>query len=130
MFGMRRNRTDSRVKASVSSMQREGCLLKHNERFKTKGGDKNMATTLLDVRERAKSFIKSTLGTEGKVIKVTKTSDGWEAEVETAEEDSYYKKINPDYRIVERRLYAIKFDGNLEAISYGQKEETEEKEPA
>lgn len=89
-----------------------------------------MATALLDVRERAKSFMKSTLGTEGKVTKVEKVSDGWEVEVETAEEDSYYKKINPDYRIVERRLYAIKFDGNLEAISYGQKEEIETEESA
>jgi len=87
-----------------------------------------MAKTLYDVREQAKSFIKSTLGGEGKVTKVKKVSDGWEVEVETAEEDSYYKKINPDYRIVERRLYAIKFDENLEAISYGKKEETEEKE--
>ena len=87
-----------------------------------------MATTLLDVRERSKSFIKSTLGTEGKVIKVKKVSDGWEAEVETAEEDNYYKKINPNYRIVERRLYTIKFDENLEAISYGQKEGEEKEE--
>ncbi|MDP2860682.1 MAG: hypothetical protein Q8N98_03115 [bacterium] len=82
----------------------------------------DMATTLYDVREQAKTFIKSTLGTEGKVVKVKKVSDGWEVEVETAEEDNYYKKINPDYRIVERRLYAIKFDENLEAISYEQKE--------
>lgn len=87
-----------------------------------------MATTLFDVREKAKAFIKSTLGTEGKVVKATKVSDGWEVEVETAEEDSYYKKINPDYRIVERRLYAIKFDNTLEAISYGPKEETEKEE--
>lgn len=87
-----------------------------------------MATTLIDVRERAKSFIKATLGTEGKVIKVKKVSDGWEAEVETAEEDSYYKKINPDYRIVERRLSEIKFDDNLEATSFGQKEEKEKEE--
>lgn len=86
-----------------------------------------MTTTFNDVRERAKSFIKATLDGEGKVIKVKKVSDGWEVEVETAEEDDYYKKINPDYRIVERRLYAIKFDENLEVISYGRKEETEEK---
>lgn len=85
-----------------------------------------MATTLYDVREQAKAFIKATLGAEGKVIKVKRGSDGWEVEVETAEEDDYYKKINPDYRIVERRLYEIKFDDNLEATSYGQKEEEEE----
>lgn len=87
-----------------------------------------MAKTLYDVREQAKNFIKSTLGTEGKVIKVKKVSDGWEAEVETAEEDSYYKKINPDYRIVERLLYVIKFDENFEATSYGRKEEEEKEE--
>jgi len=87
-----------------------------------------MAKTLYDVREQAKTFIKSTLGTEGKVVKVKKVSDGWEVEVETAEEDSYYKKINPDYRIVERRLYAIKFNDDLEAISYEQKEEEEKEE--
>ena len=87
-----------------------------------------MPTTLFNVREQAKNFIKSTLGTEGKIIKVEKVSDGWEVEVETAEEDSYYKKINPAYRIVERRLYTIKFDEKLEAISYGRKEETEKEE--
>ena len=81
-----------------------------------------MATSLYDVREQAKIFIKATLGGEGKVIKVKKVSDGWEVEVETAEEDDYYKKIRPDYRIVERRLYTIKFNENLEAISYEQKE--------
>lgn len=84
-----------------------------------------MANTLFDVKEKAKIFIKSTLGAEGKVVKVRKVSDGWEAEVETAEEDSYYKKIRPEYRIVERRLYAIKFNTNLEAVSYGRKEEAE-----
>lgn len=88
-----------------------------------------MATTLYDVREQAKTFIKATLGGEGKVLKVKKGSDGWEAEVETAEEDSYYKKINPDYRIVERRFYTIKFDENLEAISYEQKQGETEEEP-
>lgn len=87
-----------------------------------------MATTILDVKEEAKSFIKSTLGAEGKVVKVKKVSDGWEVEVETAEEDSYYKKINPDYRIVERRLYEIKFNHNLEAISYGYKEKENKEE--
>ena len=81
-----------------------------------------MTTTIFEVKEKARSFIKSTLGVEGKVVKVKKVSDGWEVEVETAEEDSYYKKINPDYRIVERRLYEIKFNDNLEAISYGPKE--------
>ncbi len=81
-----------------------------------------MTKTIFDVKEEAKSFIKSTLAAEGKVIKVKKVSDGWEVEVETAEEDSYYKKIRPDYRIVERRLYAIKFNDNLEVISYEQKE--------
>ena len=87
-----------------------------------------MAKTLSDVREQVKIFIKTTLDGEGKMTKVKKVSDGWEVEIETAEEDSYYKKINPDYRIVERRLYAIKFDENLEAISYGQKEEIEKEE--
>lgn len=89
-----------------------------------------MANTLFDVREKAKSFIKSTLGAEGKVIKVKKVSDGWEVEVETAEEDGYYKKINPEYRIVERRLYAIKFNADLEAVSYGRKEEIEKEKSA
>lgn len=88
-----------------------------------------MPTTLIDVRGKAKSFIKSTLAAEGKVIKVKKVSDGWEVEVETAEEDDYYKKIRPDYRIVERRLYEIKFNEKLEAISYGRKE-GEKEEPA
>ena len=87
-----------------------------------------MATTFNDVREQALIFIKATLGGEGKVIKAKKVSDGWEVEVETAEEDNYYKKINPDYRIVERRIYAIKFNDNLEAISYEQKEGEEKEE--
>ena len=87
-----------------------------------------MITTFNDVREQAIIFIKTTLGGEGKVIKAKKVSDGWEVEVETAEEDDYYKKINPDYRIVERRIYAIKFNDNLEAISYGPKEGEEKEE--
>ena len=87
-----------------------------------------MPTTLFDVREQAKTFIKTTLGGEGKILKVKKAGNGWEVEVETAEEDNYYKKINPDFRIMERRIYAIKFDENLEAISYGPKEEEEREE--
>lgn len=87
-----------------------------------------MATTLYDVREQAKTFIKATLGGEGKILKVKKVADGWEVEVETTEEDDYYKKINPDFRIMERRLYAIKFDDNLEATSFGPKEAKEEEE--
>mgnify|MGYP001574868244 CR=1 FL=1 len=87
-----------------------------------------MAATLNDVRKQAITFIKATLDGEGKVIKVKKVLDGWEVEVETAEEDSYYKKINPDYRIVERRFYEIKFDDNLEVTSFGPKEEKEQEE--
>lgn len=83
---------------------------------------------LYDVREQAMSFIKSTLGVQGKVVKVKKVSDGWEVEAETAELDPYYQSIRPDYRIIQRNIYKIKFNNNLEAVSYGRKGEKGEEE--
>lgn len=68
-------------------------------------------------------FFKKTLGRDSKVIKVTKTQDGWIGEAEIYEESSFIKSLGLPTRVQDRNIYEIKLSDNLEVISYARKEE-------
>jgi hypothetical protein len=64
-------------------------------------------------------FLKNTLGVqEVKVIKATKVDDGWEAEAEVYEENSFLKSVGLSTKIQDRNLYAVKLSDSLEVESY------------
>jgi hypothetical protein len=67
-------------------------------------------------------FLKRTLSVEdAKVVKITKTPEGWEGEVEVYEESSFIKSIGLSTKVKDRNIYKIKVDENMEIQSYERK---------
>jgi len=67
-------------------------------------------------------FLKRTLSVgDAKVIKITKTPEGWEGEVEVYEESSFIKSIGLSTKVKDRNIYKIRVDENLEVQSYERK---------
>ena len=82
-----------------------------------------------EVREKVKKFLKETLGAEGvRIVAVEKDNGGWVVEAEVAVKNQYLASVRPDYNVIEKELYIVKLDANLEVSSYKRKEEKEEEE--
>lgn len=72
-----------------------------------------------EAREAVGNFLKKTLNAiDGKVIRVTKVSDGWETEAEVYEESSFIKALGLPTRVRDRNIYSVKLNNNLEVESY------------
>ena len=74
----------------------------------------------IDDAARAMSeFLKRTLSVEdAKAIKIAKTPEGWEGEIEVYEESSFIKSIGLSTKVKDHNIYKIKIDENLEVQSY------------
>ena len=85
-----------------------------------------------EVRDKARKFLKETIGAEGEVriVTVEKDGDGWIAEAEVAEKNQYLATVNPNYRVFDKRFYTIKLDNKLEVSSYKQGEGNDEEKEA
>jgi len=79
--------------------------------------------TIDQVREAIKSFLEKTFGTDAKVIKITKSEDGWVGEAEIYEESSFIKSLGLPSRVQDRNTYEIKLTDSLEVTSYARKHE-------
>ncbi len=75
------------------------------------------------VGEAIRNFFEKTLGRDAKVIKVTKSEDGWIGQAEIYEESSFIKSLGLPTRVQDRNTYEIKLTDTLEVTSYGPKEE-------
>ena len=72
-----------------------------------------------EVKNKVSEFLKKTLNVkEVKVIKATKVDDGWEAEAEVYEENSFLKSVGLSTKVQDRNLYAVKLSDSLEVESY------------
>lgn len=72
-----------------------------------------------DTRKAVIDFLKKVLVVNDvKVIKATKVGDGWEAEAEVFEENSFIKSLGLPTRVQDRNVYAVKLDDGLEVQSY------------
>jgi hypothetical protein len=76
-----------------------------------------------EVGEAIRSFFEKTLGRDAKVIKITKSEDGWIGEAEVYEESSFIKSLGLPSRVQDRNTYEIKLTDTLEVTSYARKEE-------
>ncbi len=80
---------------------------------------------MADIEEARKAvgeFLKKTINArDGKVIKVTKVSDGWETEAEVYEESSFIKALGLPTRVQDRNVYAVKLNNNLEVEAFERK---------
>ena len=76
-----------------------------------------------EASQAIKDFVKKTLGKDAKIIKITKSEDGWAGEAEVYEESSFIKALGLPTKVQDRNIYEIKLADNLEVSSYGRKEE-------
>jgi hypothetical protein len=76
-----------------------------------------------EARKAIIDFLKKTLhAKEVKVIKEARISDGWEAEAEVYEESSFIKCLGLPTKVLDRNIYEVKVDNNLEVQFYERKE--------
>ncbi len=84
---------------------------------------------IAQVGKAVSEFLKATLNAKDvKVIKVTKTSEGWETEAEVYEESSFIKALGLNTKVQDRNFYEVKLNDSLEVESYGRKSAYSESE--
>ena len=73
-------------------------------------------------------FLKKTFGRDAKVIKITRSQDGWIGEAEIYEESSFIKSLGLSTKVQDRNIYEIKLTNTSEVVSYARKEEVTKEE--
>ena len=63
-------------------------------------------------------FLMEVLKKEGTIIKTSKTSEGWEVQVEVIEESAYMKALGIAARVMDRNVYEAKLSEDLEVVSF------------
>ena len=77
---------------------------------------------IVQVGKAVSEFLKATLNAKDvKVIKVTKTPDGWETEAEVYEESSFIKALGLPTKVQDKNFYEVKLKDSLEVESYRRK---------
>lgn len=75
-----------------------------------------------NTRNAVVDFLKKTLNVNDiKVIKITKAGDGWEAEAEVFEENSFIKSLGLPTRVQDKNVYSVQLTDTLEVLSYERK---------
>jgi len=70
------------------------------------------------IASRATESIKKLLGKEGKIIKLNKTNQGWEIEIEVIEVSEHMKKIGIPTPVYDKDIYQVILDQDFEVIHY------------
>jgi glycerol dehydrogenase-like iron-containing ADH family enzyme len=77
---------------------------------------------IAEVALATRGFFKSILAAEdAKVVKITKTPEGWEEEVEVYERSSFIKSLGLPTKVKDLNIYKVRVDENLEVQSYEKK---------
>jgi len=71
-----------------------------------------------EVRKVVMDFLEGTIGKEGTIVKISKAEEGWEAEVEVVEESKYIKALGIPKKVLDKNLYEVRLNEQLEVISY------------
>ncbi|MBI5379600.1 MAG: gas vesicle protein [Nitrospirae bacterium] len=71
-----------------------------------------------EVRKAATDFLRGTLQKEGAIVKISKTPEGWEVQVEVIEPSEFIKALGIPTVVRERNLYEVKLGQDLEVVSY------------
>jgi len=76
------------------------------------------AMKIEEVNRAAQGFLREVLKKDGAIIKTSKTSEGWEVQVEVIEENALTKALGIPARVMDRNFYEAKLSNDLEVISY------------
>ncbi len=71
-----------------------------------------------EVRKAAAEFLRGTLQKEGAIVKMSKTPEGWEVQVEVIEPSEFVKALGIPTVVRERNFYEVKLGQDLEVVSY------------
>jgi len=71
-----------------------------------------------EVNRVVQDFLSEVLKKEGTIIKTSKTSEGWEVQVEIIEENAYVKALGIPARVMDRNFYEAKLSDDLDVVSY------------
>ena len=71
-----------------------------------------------EVNRAVQAFLREVLKKEGVIVKTSKTSEGWEVQVEVIEENAYTKALGIPARVMDRNVYEAKLSDDLEVVSY------------
>jgi hypothetical protein len=71
-----------------------------------------------EARKAATEFLRDTLQKGGAIVKMGKTPEGWEVQVEVIEPSEFIKALGIPTVVRERNLYQIALNQNLEVVSY------------
>ena len=71
---------------------------------------------------KAMESIKKLLGSEGKILRLNKTKQGWEIEVEVIEASEHMKKIGIPTPVYDKNTYQVILNQDFEVIRYERKE--------
>ena len=56
-----------------------------------------------------------------KVVKISKVGNGWETEDEVYEENAFIKCLGLPTRVLDRNIYTVRLNDDLEVLSYERK---------
>ncbi len=83
-------------------------------------------TKLEEVGKVVSEFLKQTLKVkEARVIKASRDGEGWDTEAEVYEDSSFIKSLGLSTRVMDRNIYLVKLNENLEVASYERKGQQE-----
>mgnify|MGYP001565008962 CR=1 FL=1 len=83
-------------------------------------------TKLEEVGKVVSEFLKQTLNVkESRVIKASRDGEGWDTEAEVYEDSSFIKSLGLSTRVMDRNIYLVKLNENLEVASYERKGQQE-----
>lgn len=79
--------------------------------------------SIREAAESIKNFLEGELQKKGDIIRLDKTDDGWEAELQIIEESEYIKALGIPTTVYDKNQYIVKLDQNLEVIGFNRREE-------
>ncbi len=84
-----------------------------------------MTTAIHEVKTKILEFFQGELGKDPaavRLLKLSKSEEGWEGTVEVTEENAYLTKIGYP-PIFDKNVYSVNLDMDLNVVGYGQGEE-------
>lgn len=86
--------------------------------------------SIVEAREQVVNFCKKELNRTGeqlRLLKISKSPEGWSAKVEITEENSYLKKMGYP-PVFDRNIYDIRLDSEMSVVGFWKEGEGDEEE--
>lgn len=82
--------------------------------------ERGMGMAIAEVERTVSDFVKNVLNKKGRIIKVERNDEGWEAQAEVIEENQFIRALGLPTTVYDKNFYLIRLDHELQVISYDQ----------